>query len=245
VAKVWGRTQQHRPGAPRQHQLELGDPLVEHARVDQRRGEDPPGVVVAPVLVQPLVEGVDGDLGEHRVVDQPLLDQARQRGEHQRGGDPLLVQQREPGPGLAERGEAGHRRAGELAQRPALGVVAGVEGHVGPGPGDDLERRVGDELGEPVADHQLLAPPDLDEKEQVAVPLGQVPGQGVLGLVEVVVGVEDGETRVRFHAGMVITQSETGVVEIGTSLLRCRGQRRGTWRCRRRAQGGRWLRCTT
>ena len=64
---------------------------------------------------------------------------------------------------------------------------------LGAGPGHHLEGRVGDELGDRVADHQLLAAADLHEAEQVAVRRREVPGEGVLGLVEVVVGVEDGE----------------------------------------------------
>ena len=164
-----GGPHQHGPGTALDHPLELGDALVDHARVDDGRREDAALVVVAPLLVEPLVEGADGDLCQDRVVDEPLLDEARQRREHERGGDALLVEQRQPGAGLTEGGDAGHRLAGQLAQRASLRVVAGVEGHVRAGPGDDLERGVGDELGEPVAHDELLAAAQLDEPDEAAM----------------------------------------------------------------------------
>ena len=93
--------------------------------------------------------------------------------------------------GLAERRDRTHRLAGELAQRLALGIVARIEVHVRPGRRDHLERRVGDELGQHVAHDELLAPAQLDETEEVAVRLRQVAGERILGLVQMVVGVED------------------------------------------------------
>jgi hypothetical protein len=123
--------------------------------------------------VKPLVEGADGDLRQRGVVDEPLLDEAGQGGEHQRRRDALLVEQREAGAGLAERRDARHRRAGQLAQRAPLGVVARVERHVGAGPGDHLERGVGDELGEPIAHDELLSASDLDEPDEVRCVAGR------------------------------------------------------------------------
>ena len=115
----------------------------------------------------------------------------------------LFVDELESGPGGPERGHARDRLAGQLAERHAIGVRPGVEGHVRPGPGDDLEGRVRDELGEAVADDQLLAAADLHESEQVGVLRGEVPGEGVLGLVQVVVRVEDGEVEF-LHAPVFI-----------------------------------------
>ena len=138
------------------------------------------------------------------IVDQPLLDEAGEGGEHQAGGNALLVEQLEAGPRLAEGGDARHRLAGELAQRAPLGVVAGVERHVRARPGDDLEGGVGDELGEPVAHDELLPAAELDEADEVPVRRRQVPGQRVLGLVEVVVRVEHREVDSLFHALVVL-----------------------------------------
>jgi hypothetical protein len=90
----------------------------------------------------------------------------------------------------------------QLAQGLPVGVLGRVEGHVGTGPGDHLERGVRDELGDPVADHELPAAPDLHAPEEVAVPFREVAGEGVLRLVQVVVGVEHGEIRQRGHAAV-------------------------------------------
>ena len=64
-------------------------------------------------------------------------------------------------------------------------------------PGHHLEGGVGDVLGELVADHQLLAALELHEPEEVRVLGRQVARESVLGLVEVVVGVEDREVKRR------------------------------------------------
>ena len=72
--------------------------------------------VVAPLFVEPFVERVHRYLGELRVVEQSLLDQARQRGEHQRRLDALFVEELESRSGLPECGYAGHWLTRELAE---------------------------------------------------------------------------------------------------------------------------------
>ena len=74
---------------------------VDDAQVDDRRREDPVLVVERPVLVHPLVEGVDDGVGGRRVVAQALLEQAGQGGPHEGPVDAQLVHQLEPGLGLA------------------------------------------------------------------------------------------------------------------------------------------------
>ena len=149
------------PGAPVQHPLELGDALVEHARAHDRRAEDAALVVVAPLVVEPVVEGPDGHDGEVGVVLETLLHQARQRREHETGVHTLFVEQGQPVGRVAERRDGAHRLAGELPQRLPLRVLGRVEGHVGTRSGHHLEGGVRDELGDGVADHELLAPVDL------------------------------------------------------------------------------------
>ena len=162
-------------------------------RRDDRRGEDPVLVVERPLLVDPLVERVDHGVGQLGVVPQALLEQAGQRREHQGPVDAQLVHQLEAGAGLAERGDGPHRLADQLPVRLALGVAVPEVLLLGARPGHDLEGRVRDVLADRALDHDLRAAVDLDVVDGAAVPVGQVPGEGVLGLVEVVVGVEDGE----------------------------------------------------
>ena len=90
---------------------------------DDRRREDPVLVVEGPVLVHPLVEGVDHGVGGVGVVAQALLEQAGQRRPHERPVDAELVHQLEPGLGLAERGERADRLAHDLPAGLALGVA--------------------------------------------------------------------------------------------------------------------------
>jgi hypothetical protein len=58
------------------------------------------------------------------------------------------------------------------------------------GPGDDLERRVGDVLADGALDDDLGAAPHLDVVDHALVPVREELRQRVPGLVHVVVGVE-------------------------------------------------------
>jgi hypothetical protein len=71
--------------------LQLGDALVQDAGIDDRGHEQAAAVVEGPLVVEPLVERVDGDLGECRVVEQTLFDQAGQGREDERRVDALLI----------------------------------------------------------------------------------------------------------------------------------------------------------
>jgi hypothetical protein len=116
-------------------------PFVQHARGHDGRREDPALVVIRPLVVQPLVERAQRHHREGRVVLQPLLDQARQRRDHDGRMDALLVEQRQPRGGLAEGRDRAYRLPGQLPQRLSLGVVARVEVLVRAWPRDHLERR--------------------------------------------------------------------------------------------------------
>jgi hypothetical protein len=126
-----------------------------------------------------------------RVVPQALLHQAGQGREHEAAVDAELVHQLDAGGGLAERRDAAHRLADELAVRLALRVAVAEVLLLRPRPGHDVERGVRDVVADLTLHHDLGPAPDLDVVDHPLVPVGQVPGEGVLGLIQVVVGVED------------------------------------------------------
>jgi hypothetical protein len=117
---------------------------------------------------------------------------SRQRGEHQGAVDALLVHQRQPGGGLSKRRDRLHRFSEDLP--PALPVrVAHPEVlHLCPGPGDDVERGVGDVVADPATYDNFGAPPYLDVVDGSLVPLREVLRQRVPRLVQVIVGIEQG-----------------------------------------------------
>ena len=123
------------------------------------------------------------------VVLQPLLDQAGQRREHQRVVEAELVHDLEACRGVAERGDRLHRLAHHLAVALAAAAVPEVL-LLGAGPGDHLERRVGDVVADRVAHHDLGAAADVDVVDDALAVVRQELGQRFFGLVEVVVGVE-------------------------------------------------------
>ena len=119
--------------------------------------------------------------------------EAGERREHQRAVDAELVHQLEARRRLAERGDAPHRLADDLAVRLALRVAVAEVLLLRARPRDDLERRVRDVLADLAAHDDLRAAPHLDVVDRALVPVREVPGERVLGLVQVVVGVEDEE----------------------------------------------------
>ena len=127
------------------------------------------------------------------VVAHALFQQAGQRGEHERPVDAELVHHLEAGAGLLEGRDAPHGLADHLPVGLALGVAVAEVLLLGPRPRHDLEGRVGDVLADGPADHDLRPAAQLDVVDGALVAIGQVPGEGLPGLVEVVVGVEDGE----------------------------------------------------
>ncbi len=104
---------------------------------------------------------------------------------------------------VAERGDGLHRLAHHLAEALAAAAVPEVL-LLRAWPRDDLERRVRDVVADHVADHDLGAAADLDVVDDVLAVLRQELRQRLLGLVEVVVGVEH---RIGGGGGLVICAS--------------------------------------
>jgi hypothetical protein len=124
-------------------------------------------------------------------VPHPLLDQAGEGREHQRALDSELVHQFQARAGLAEGRDGAHRLAEDLAAGLALGVaVAEVVLHRA-GTGDHLEGGVGDVVTDLAPYGDLRAAVDLHVLDGVRVLLGEVAGERLLGLVQVVVAVEE------------------------------------------------------
>jgi hypothetical protein len=135
---------------------------------------------------------MDDVVDQFRIVLHPFLDEAGQRGEHKRVVDTELVHLLQPRPGLAERRDRLHR----LAQYLAIGLAAAAVTEVlllRAGPGDDLERRVGDVVADVTADDDLGAAADLHVVDGALAVVGKELGQRLLCLVHVVVGVEHRE----------------------------------------------------
>ena len=94
-------------------------------QADDRRRVDGVGVDVGPVLVHPLVEGVDDGDGEVGVVGDALLEHAGQRRPQQRAVDAHVLHQREARLGVEEGVDAGHHLrldAGRAPPTPALAL---------------------------------------------------------------------------------------------------------------------------
>ena len=139
-------------------------------------------------------------MGEERIVLHPLLGQAGERREHEGAVDVELVEQLEAGGGLAERGDGLHGLAHELAVALALGVAVGEVVLLRARPGHDLERRGGDVLADDAPHRDLRPPLHLHVLDRVLVLLGEELRERVLGLVEVVVGVEHRVVELGRHA---------------------------------------------
>ena len=190
-------------GAPRHDPLELLDRLLDDGQRDHRGGEDSTVEVEGPLLVHPLVERVDDHMGGDGVVGEPLLEQAGERRPHHGPVDAELVHEHDAGLGVEEP----RQRLDVLRRRRELDVF-GPGGRrrvlepelelLGAGRGDLVERGVRDVLADLVLDRDLRPPVDLDVLDHARVLRREVPGEGVLRLVHVVVGVEH---RVRELAG--------------------------------------------
>ncbi len=171
--------------------------LLDDGQADHRGGEDPVLVIERPHLVQPLVERVHDHVDELRVVPHALLEKAGQRREHQRPLDQQLIHELQARGRLAEGGDGAHRLAEDLPARFALGVARGEVLLHRTRARDHLEGGVGDVLADLPADRDLGTAVDLHVLDRARVLLGQVPGERVLGLVQVVIRVEQ---RVGQHA---------------------------------------------
>ena len=91
------------------------------------------------------------------------------------------------------------RVADDLAVRLALGVALAEVLLLRTRAGDDVERRVGDELADRPLDDDLRPPPHLDVVDGTLVAIGQVTGERVLRLVQMVVGIEHREVERARH----------------------------------------------
>ncbi len=194
-------------GAGGQHPVDLGGGPVGVGEGDHRRGVEPAvAPVEAPVVVEPAVEGGEGGVQGGHVAGQRLLHADAQRGEQQRAVHPLLVEQRQAGVALAVAGVPCDRL--QLAEHglhvEALGVAAPEVVLEAAGRGDGVEGGVGDELVDPPAHQEAPLAADVGP---LHAPLGHggvdVAGEGVLGLVVVVVRVEGPESQVHHGRSVV------------------------------------------
>ena len=200
--------------------------LLDDRQGDHRRGEDAVLVVERPRLVDPLVQRVDDGVDQLGVVAHPLLDQAGERREHQRAVDALLVHQLDAGAGLAERRDRPHRLAEDLAAALALGVADAEVVLLRARPGHDVEGGVRDVVADLAADDDLGAAPDLDVVDGALVAVGQELGERVLGLVEVVVGVEDREVERTCGHRFLLAMRMPLLSQESEVAIRCSARRR-------------------
>ena len=161
-----------------------------------RRGEDPALVIETPVVEHPSVERVEDAAGRFGIAEQRLLHPDTQRGEHEATLDVLAIHELEARTGLS----VGGTDRIELAERSAdvggrrLPAEVCVEAA---GPGHRIELRIGDEAVDLPAHHQPGAAPDLGPLHAPASEvIRDVPGEGVRGLVVVIVGIEQGEIEI-------------------------------------------------
>jgi hypothetical protein len=121
------RAHEDDPGAAFEHPLELGDHLLEDGQGDDGRGEDAVLVVEAPLLVQPLVDRVDGGVRQVAIVGEGVLDEVGDRREHQRALHAELIEELDSRARLTVRNDAVDRLARHLPERQAFGVGPRVE----------------------------------------------------------------------------------------------------------------------
>ena len=132
-------------------------------------------------------------MGEVGVTVERVLEQVRERREHQHAVYVEVVEQLEPRRRLAERRDAVDRLPRHLPQALSLRVGTPVEVDVGARRGDLLEGRVGHVVGDLALHCDAGTPAHLHELDVARVPLREVLREHLGRLVEVVVGVEDGE----------------------------------------------------
>ena len=128
-----------------------------------------------------------------RVVGEALLQQAGQRRPHEGAVEPEFVHQGQTRLGREERLGRTDRIPHQLAACLPFGIAVLEELLGRTGSADHVERRVGDVLGDDVANRNFGAPVDLDVLDQSRVLGRQELREGVRRLVHVIVGVEDGE----------------------------------------------------
>jgi hypothetical protein len=187
------RTDQHGFGAALEDPFELLDRLLDDREGDHRSRENLPLVVELPLLVHPLVEGVDRHVSEIRIVPEPFLDEACEGRVHHRPVDAELGHELEPWRRLAEGGDRSDGLAPDLPVALALRVAVLEVLLLGARSRHDVERGVGDVVADLAADHDLRPAVDIDVVDNAFIARWQVPREGLAGLVHVVISVEDGE----------------------------------------------------
>jgi hypothetical protein len=138
-------------------------------------------------------------MGQVGVLPHAFLDEAGQGGEHQGAIDPLLVHEGQPGRRLAERGDRLDRLPEDLPPALPVGIAHSEVLLLGSRSGHDVEGGVRDVLAYPTPDDDLRPPPHLHVVDGAPVLLRQELRQRVAGLVEVVVGVEQGDAESRLR----------------------------------------------
>ena len=124
------------------------------------------------------------------IVLQHLLDPEPEAGEHPRELDALVVEHLHARVALAVLGLDALWLAEDLLERAALRVLRAEVAVERPGPADRVVGGVRDELQQLAADDQRAAPVHVDPAHRAAVLPVEMAGEGVLGLVIVLVGVE-------------------------------------------------------
>jgi hypothetical protein len=187
-----GRGVRDHPSAEVEDPLELLDGALDVEQRHERCGIDPILIGVAPVLLQPLVEGPDVQVGEVGVVAHAVLDAHRRRREQDRGVEALLVHQFQPRGAVLKRGMQGHghvrlgdaprlERTQHLAQRTRRRDPVGVE-------------RLAEEREALIAEEDLRRAVGADGHPHPSVlrSCREVSSERVDRLVVVVVGVDEG-----------------------------------------------------
>jgi hypothetical protein len=133
---------------------------------------------------------VDGGVGQLRVIAHPLLDEAGQGGEHKGTVDPLLVHQGETGGRLPEGRDRLHGLPEDLPPGFPFGIAETEIVLLRSRASDHVKGRVGNVLADLSADDDFGPAPHVDIVNGAPVPVRQIFGQRLAGLIEVVVGVE-------------------------------------------------------
>ena len=135
----------HEPHVAGERALELRDGVAEIHQGDVRRREDHLLVRIAPVFVQPLVEGVEGGRNSRRVVAQRFLHAHAERREEERALDALLLHHFHARVAVAVLDMDRLERAEGILDREAALVLALIIIVQATGPRDGIERGVRDE----------------------------------------------------------------------------------------------------
>ncbi|CAI7975971.1 hypothetical protein FRAHR75_200077 [Frankia sp. Hr75.2] len=172
-----------------QHPLQLGHGVVDVEQGEHRNGEDPVLLGVAPVLLEPPVERAQAGVGQFDVVRHVLLDGHAEGGQHDGRLDTLVVHQVQPRGPLDERGVV--LRVQDLAVGEAVRHLADEQA---------LQRAGGGRVVPGHHAHEGAAVAQIDPAQAVGPALDpygalletglDMPGEAVVGLVVVAIGID-------------------------------------------------------